>query len=52
MLKDWAKNKVTNASEKIACKVLERKQKVFYSLSFYIVWIFYKINTHHVCNLK
>ena len=27
MLKDWAKNKVTNASEKIACKVLERKQK-------------------------
>lgn len=27
MLKDWAENKVTNASEKIACKVLGRKQK-------------------------
>ena len=27
MLKDWAENKVTNASEKIACKILGRKQK-------------------------
>lgn len=29
MFEDWAKNKVTNASEKRACKVLGRKQEEF-----------------------
>lgn len=27
MLKDWAENKVTNAFERIACKILGRKQE-------------------------